>query len=389
MRPQTIVTLAALLVAAPAAAQSGGFVVTLGKDTLHAERFTRTASAIEGMIVTRSPVTAIARYRLDLDANGRPTRYEVRTNRADGTPVRTPGANAWMTLAGDTLLRETMGAEKPDTQRIPAPSLVMPGPSLPYVGVSYLMYELAFADAKKRADAKNESSMRLITMNPRQVSTFPTKVWFIGNDSAELDYFGVTRSGWKFATDGSLTRADWTNTTYRYRIVRTGVIDVESIAQGWNNADKAGAAMGALSPRDTARGSTGSVNVLVDYARPSKRGRTIWGDVVPHGKVWRLGADFATHVVFSGDVTLGEAAIPAGTYTLWMLPAADGTAQLIVNKQVRIFGTNYNPGNDLVRIPLRRESARAPVERLTIEIADGRFWIRWDEVAWSAPVTPR
>jgi hypothetical protein len=389
MRPQTIVTLAALLVAAPATAQSGGFVVTLGKDTLHAERFTRTASAIEGMIVTRSPVTAIARYRLDLDANGRPTRYEVRTNRADGTPVRTPGANAWMTLAGDTLLRETMGAEKPDTQRIPAPSLVLPGPSLPYVGVSYLMYELAFADAKKRADAKNESSMRLITMNPRQVSTFPTKVWFVGNDSAELDYFGVTKSGWKFGADGSLTRADWTNTTYRYRIVRTAAIDVEAIARGWDIADKAGAAMGALSPRDTARGVAGSVNVLVDYARPSKRGRTIWGDVVPHGKVWRLGADFATHLVFSGDVKLGDAEIPAGTYTLWMLPAADGTAQLIVNKQVRIFGTNYNPGNDLVRIPLRRESARAPVERLTIEIADGRFWIRWDDVAWSLAVTPR
>jgi hypothetical protein len=341
------------------------------------------------MIVTRSPVTAIARYRLDLDANGRPTRYEVRTNRADGTPVRTPGANAWMTLAGDTLLRETMGAEKPDTQRIPAPSLVLPGPSLPYVGVSYLMYELAFADAKKRADAKNESSMRLITMNPRQVSTFPTKVWFVGNDSAELDYFGVTKSGWKFGADGSLTRADWTNTTYRYRIVRTAAIDVEAIARGWDIADKAGAAMGALSPRDTARGVAGSVNVLVDYARPSKRGRTIWGDVVPHGKVWRLGADFATHLVFSGDVKLGDAEIPAGTYTLWMLPAADGTAQLIVNKQVRIFGTNYNPGNDLVRIPLRRESARAPVERLTIEIADGRFWIRWDEVAWSVTVRPR
>jgi hypothetical protein len=376
-----------MVLAAPASAQTGGFVATLGKDTLHAERFTKSPGKIEGTIVTRSPITRIARWQLLLDSRGRPTRYEVRTTRADGSPDRTPGSNAVITLSGDTLIRETPGAEKPDTQRIAASAQVVPGPSLPYVGVSYLMYELAFAEARTRAQ-NGESSIRQITMNPRQVQAFPTKVWFVGTDSVELDYFGVARSGYKLDRGGNLTHADWSLTTYRYQIARVSDVNVEKIAEGWHNADKAGAAMGALSPRDTARGTAGTVSVMVDYSRPSKRGRKIWGEVVPWDKVWRLGADFATHVVFSSDVRVGDTDIPAGTYTLWMLPSEAGESKLVVNKAVRIFGTNYNASNDLARIPLRREG-KLVAERLTISVSDGRLRIHWDDAEYSVAVVAK
>jgi hypothetical protein len=386
MRPSLVIA-AATLAAVPASAQTGGFVATLGKDTLHVERFTKSPGKIEGTIVTRSPITRIARWQLLLDANGRPTRYEVRTSRADGTPDRTPGSNGVITLTGDTLIRETPGAEKPDSQRVPAPTQVVPGPSIPYVGVSYLMYEVAFAEARTRAQ-NGETTIRQVTMNPRINQAYPTRVWFVGGDSVELDYFGVTKSGYKFDRGGNLTHADWSLTTYRYQINRVADVNVERIAEGWLNAEKAGAAMGALSPRDTARGSVGVVTVMVDYSRPSKRGRKIWGEVVPWDKVWRLGADFATHVVFSGDVRVGDADIPAGTYTLWMLPSENGEAKLVINKAVRIFGTNYRPADDLVRIPLRRDG-KAVAERLTIGVSDGRLRIHWDDAEYSVAIVPR
>jgi len=369
----------------PVFAQRGGFVATLGTDTLHVEQFTRFADRIEGTIVTRSPVTRVARYTLWLDRDRIPVRYEVRTSRGDGTPEAAPGLHGWLTLSGDTLLRETPGATKPDTQRIPVKQRVTPGPGLPYLGVSFLMYEFALREALRRADSTGLSSISLLTMNPRQVTAPVTRAWFIGTDSAEIDYFGVARSGYRFR-NGLLIRADWTGTTYRYRVTRVDAIDVDARARDWHAADLRSGAVGALSPRDTARGSIGTATAMVDYSRPSKRGRRVWGEVVPWGKVWRLGADVATHIVFSADVRVGGVDVPAGTYTLWMLPQETGESQLIISKLTRVFGTQYNPTQDLARIALRRDEARGVIERVTIDFADGRLWIRWDNVVWSTSV---
>jgi hypothetical protein len=97
----------------------------------------------------------------------------------------------------------------------------------------------------------------------------------------------------------------------------------------------------------------GAAQVLVDYSRPSARGRTVWGGaLVPYGQVWRTGANAATQLVTSADLTIGGAAVPAGTYTLFTLPTADG-GQLIVNKKTGEWGTEYDAAQDLVRIPLR------------------------------------
>jgi hypothetical protein len=366
------------------AAQTGGFVATLGRDTVHIERFTRFADRIEGTVVTRSPRTRVAHYVLRLDASGAPSRYELRSTRGDGTADTLPTSNGVLVLGGDSITREVTVNGAPVVQRLASPGRVLPGPMLPYVGVTYLVYELAFQEARARANADGLSSIRLLTLMARQMAPGETRAWFIGPDSVELDYFGQARSGYKLDGAGRLIRADWTGTTYRYRIARlSSAPDVDAIAAAWHAADARGAAMGPLSPRDSAVGSVGATQVVVSYSRPSKRGRRVWGEVVPDGRVWRLGADMATEVRFSTDVRVGDVAVPAGSYSLWMLPAADGSAQLIVNKQARIFGTQYNPAHDLARIPLVRRATPEPVERLTLEVSGQRLLIRWDDAEWS------
>jgi hypothetical protein len=57
-----------------------------------------------------------------------------------------------------------------------------------------------------------------------------------------------------------------------------------------------------------------------------------------------------------------------------------------VNKRVNIFGTNYDPREDLLRIPLKRTTLSAPVERLTVEIADGALRISWGDAAWATAI---
>lgn len=382
--------LAAMGIAAlsqPVTAQSGGFVATLGADTVQVEHFARRGDRVDGTVVTRAPVTRVITWSMTYGPGGEPVRYEVATRSGNGTQIQTAGATGSMTFLADSVVRETFRDGATVAQRIAAPGGVAPAPGLPYLGVSYLMWELAFSQARRRADSAGRGALQQLTMIPSQLTPQRTQVWFVGTDSAEASYFSIAKSGYRFDEDGRLIRSDWTATTVRYRIVRVPSIDVEAIARAWTTADFRGAGMGAFSPRDTTRATLGDASLTVDYSRPSKRGRRVWGEVVPWGRVWRLGADYATHFTTSHDLVIGDALLPAGSYTLWMLAKETGDSKLIINRQTGIFGTQYNPARDFVRVTLNRSQATEIVERLTIAVEGDALWIRWDDQGWSVPIS--
>jgi hypothetical protein len=379
---------AAVLALLPLAAraQTGSFVATLGRDTMHLERFTRRGTVLEGTVVSRVPQTRVLKYQMSYDADGNVTRYEMHTTDAAGNAIRTNGAAGSLAYDGDTIVRRTIDKGEDTEQRIPAPRGAFPSPGLPYIGVSYLMYEQAFAATRRTLSSTGDTSIYLLTMLAGQRQPQRARVWLVGADSAELDYFGVARSGYKFDDAGRLIRADWRGTTYRYVVSRGADIDIDAYIKRWADDDKRGVGVGALSPRDTTRATVGDASIVIEYSRPAQRGRNVWGDVVQPEKVWRLGADMATHFSTSTDLTFDGIRVPAGRYTLWMAMDRDGTSSLIVNKRVNIFGTNYDPREDLLRIPLKRTTLSSPVERLTLDIAGGALRISWGDAAWVTPI---
>jgi hypothetical protein len=143
------------------------------------------------------------------------------------------------------------------------------------------------------------------------------------------------------------------------------------------------------SPRDTARATVGGATVIVDYGAPSKRGRVIFGGLVPWDQVWRTGANAATQLETSADLVVGGTTIPAGKYTLFTLPTPKGVS-LIVNRETGQWGTDYKADRDLVRIPMRTASVASPVERLKIALEPaGKAYVMkvtWDTTEWSVPV---
>jgi hypothetical protein len=363
-------------------------VATLGDDTVHIERFTRAGNRVEGVILTRIPETRQVRYSMVLDSDDRPVGYEVETLNGDGAPLRFTGSSGSFTYVSDGVIRAVYRDGRMDTTRIATPVPPWPTPSNPYIGTSYLMYELAFADARRRSAAA-DTVIYLLTLLPGQTTPERRPIWLVGRDSAEMSYFGVAKSGYRFDGAGRLLRADWTGTTYRYRVARIEAPDIEALTRTWSEADRRGAAMGPLSPRDTTRAAIGETTITVDYSRPARRGREIWGDVVPWDRVWRLGADVATHLRTTDTLWLAHRFAPAGTYTLWMLPARQGESWLIVSDQTRVFGTSYDPSRDFARVPLNRVMLDQPVERLTISIEGERFWIRWGDLGWWTSISDR
>ncbi len=130
--------------------------------------------------------------------------------------------------------------------------------------------------------------------------------------------------------------------------------------------------------------------VSVHYNAPSMRNRKIMGDKVPYGKVWRTGANPATAFKTGTNLKIGNAQVPAGTYTLYTLPS-ESTWMLIVNKQTGQWGTEYNQGQDLVRIPMKKAMLPQSQEKMSISFEDTRgksttLHIRWETTDVSVPV---
>jgi len=125
-----------------------------------------------------------------------------------------------------------------------------------------------------------------------------------------------------------------------------------------------------------------------EYGRPSKRGREIWGGLVPWGRWYMPGADKATilstdhAVVFAGQLTM-----PAGEHTLYMLPDPNAP-KFVVNKLVGQFHTSYSPGQDLGRVDYSMKKLPAVVEQLSYS-AEGKpggggvLKLAWDDREYS------
>jgi len=106
--------------------------------------------------------------------------------------------------------------------------------------------------------------------------------------------------------------------------------------------------------------------VKIDYSSPRAKGRKIFGDLVPYGKVWRTGANESTTFVTDSPVVVGGQNVPAGSYTLFTVPEADKWT-LVISKKTGEWGTDYpGQGEDLARIPMTVSKTPSPVENFTI-----------------------
>lgn len=130
------------------------------------------------------------------------------------------------------------------------------------------------------------------------------------------------------------------------------------------------------SPNAVVGQTVGTTDVLVTYGRPSARGRAVFGDLVPYGAVWRTGANEATTISFSDDVTVEGQPLAAGTYSLFTIPS-DGEWTVIFNETANQWGAfRYDDGADALRVMV------APVD---IQMQE-QFLIAFSDVTADAAV---
>jgi predicted S18 family serine protease len=99
--------------------------------------------------------------------------------------------------------------------------------------------------------------------------------------------------------------------------------------------------------------TVGLTDVTITYSRPGVKGRVIWGGLVPYDEVWRTGANEATAITFSQDVTINGKPLPAGTYSLHTIPRKTAWT-LIFNKKADQWGSyEYDASQDALRIEVQ------------------------------------
>ena len=112
-----------------------------------------------------------------------------------------------------------------------------------------------------------------------------------------------------------------------------------------------------VSPRASASQTVGVTDITITYSRPGVKGRVIWGDLVPYGKVWRTGANEATTIAFADDVTIDGHALAAGRYSLATIPTPE-TWTVIFNKVADQWGMyTYKEAEDALRITVKPRPA--------------------------------
>lgn len=130
--------------------------------------------------------------------------------------------------------------------------------------------------------------------------------------------------------------------------------------------------------------------VSIEYSRPSMRGRKIFGGLVPYDQVWRTGANAATTLKTDVALNLGGTTVPAGSYSLYTLPGANSW-KLIINKQTRQWGTNYDQSQDLARVDMKVSQRSSPLEQFTISFEktsgnSATLTLEWDTTVASVEV---
>jgi hypothetical protein len=137
------------------------------------------------------------------------------------------------------------------------------------------------------------------------------------------------------------------------------------------------------SPASTATGKAGNVNITISYGAPSVKGRAIWGDLVPYGKVWRTGANDATIFEIDGDVKIEGQTLAKGKYSLFTIPEA-GEWTIIINKNAKQWGAySYKQEDDVLRFKAKSSKSASFNEALKFQVANGNVSILWENLAVS------
>ncbi|MEQ1834689.1 MAG: DUF2911 domain-containing protein [Candidatus Eisenbacteria bacterium] len=362
--------------------ESGHFVVRLGSDTTSVERFVRGKDRLTIDQVGRAPRTLRRRFTYEYQQGALKRLSTVFGPPGSSTPTQTIDAF----FDADSMRAQIKnGSNAPQDLRVALPS----GALVIFSTSPWSLFEGAIQQlVKSRRDTLGGVLYYMGATAPERYL-----LRRLGRDSVEIS--NTHGDLYHAATDkaGHITGTLPIAGTAKFAIERVAALDLDAMGAAFLAREQSGAGVGTLSPRDSVKvASAGGAAISIDYGRPAKRGRAVFGGIVPYGEVWRTGANAATQFKTDRALDFGGITVPAGAYTLWTIPSATGW-KLVFNSQTGQWGTQHDASKDVFTVPMTLTALPEVVERFTIGVSPsdsgGTLMLDWDTTRASAAFTTR
>ena len=332
--------------------ESAGFVYRLGVDTVAVASVTWSKNKVQGVYVNRVPATAVVRWNADVDESGKVRRLERVHTTGDSVTER-----VLITLAGDSATIQRQVGDSTTTRRFAAAPVAVPRHPATDAGLLELRTRQLVASGMNEVMGESFSTGDTLSAADTLRRVAPDTV-VVPGPRLVIDSAG--------------------------RILKLGenaeraAVDIEALAAAFRSRP-----LGELSPRDSVAATIGGANVSMAYGSPRKRGREVFGALVPWNRPWRTGANNATFFTTDKDIRAGSVRVPAGKYSVFTIPGQSGWT-LLLSKNLGDNAAAYDSTTIVARIPMQSGTAATPAERLTFEIApDGMLHLTWDTVSAS------
>jgi hypothetical protein len=358
-------------------AEPDSFATMLGNDTLVIEQFTMLPDSVEAEVIMRTPATTYQKQMLTFDEEGHFLEFRSAEYNAADLSAETPMVEQTVTVEGDSLVATTRRDTVVRTIKVEADPDV-----IPFIDMVHWPYEVA----TRRMIERGVDSLDQPMLTGRSIAVFEMRR--IGPDSISIKhpYRGTMYA--RIDENGAIESYDATATTRKLIVSRGGPQDMEALAGRYAAMDAEGKSFGPLSKQAETEASVHGANIVISYGQPAKRGRELFGGIVPWNQRWRTGANRATHFRTDKDLQFGDLTVPAGEYTLFTIPAPDG-GTLIINKQTGQNGQTYDESRDLGRVPMQLVHNEESVELFTIDAIErgdqGVLQLKWGNTIFEVP----
>lgn len=338
------------------------YIERLGTDTLSAETYTMGPDEFHGQLMNRMPVTQVVTYDANLNDDGSITNMHVNWKTPSENP-KGPKPRFYTISINDTTAQVSLRGDWRGKNIDTTYQMTVPSGSVPGLG-GFAPTAVIFNQIIRQANLKSSNqSYSTHIISPGSKRLVPVALRRLGGDTLALKMHGETY----LATVNAKKIINWYSgreTTVRTNMKPAPGANFSQMASMFAARDARGNGMPIASPLDSAKTVINGAHLKIVYSRPSKRGRVIWGKLVPWNMVWRTGANAATSFSTDKDIMIGDTKIPAGSYTLYSIYTPT-SAKLIVNSQTGQWGTVYNQDRDFARIPMEKTTVE-PHEMFTI-----------------------
>jgi len=372
--------LVTFLIASPGRAQpyTASFVGRMGNDTVLVETYTMINNHLYGKAFIRVPEDYIGEFSIHFYPDGTIREFDIVAMDPFNSSVpfaAKTGAFEYrlnMNCQNDTCTyyNSVKGKSAETIFKHPTASMDFVGGWVPLISL------MEWNCLRLVKSGEKAMPLRMINHN---IGVYDIGIHFLNKDTLIfggpfLDYTRIM-----IDSAGRITGTNGIGTPWNYYVTKHEPLDIDQIARRMAKTK----GIGIPSPTETVRSVIQNSRIELSYGRPYKRGRPIFGGVVPLDSIWRTGANGPTTIKLEDDIKIGNTVVPKGAYSLYSIPR-EKEWLLIFNTDLKTWPTDPNRQKDFVSVVIPVEKTQSVKEQFTIEIAEakngGILSFHWDNV---------